>query len=141
MQLTHKKKNEINEIRQAATRRKEVKTKKVKRQVIQSDSEEEIENEQKLCQGSDNDEDWYDEEEDEEENILTEDDFASLKAEIGEYVVVIFCTKKLKVYHVAKVLEPINENMKYLVSFLRLKIKQQELFCMPDVADTSFVRR
>lgn len=136
-------KKEIATAREATKRRKETKEKKVKRQVLQSDSEEDYD-ERVLCQDSDSDNDWFEEDEMEvEENVLTEERLEkplARQAEQEEFVLVLFCTKRQKVFYIAKILDTLNHNMEYYVSFLRLKFKSQQQFCMPDVPDLAFVK-
>ncbi|KAI4455735.1 dna-directed rna polymerases i ii and iii subunit rpabc2 [Holotrichia oblita] len=138
------KKNEIALVIEAASSKKMAKQKKVKRQVLQSDSEDDCESVEMVFQESD-DNDWYEDDDPEKDEIvLTEEHLLKSgllrKAQVGEFVVVLFCIKKQQVFYVAKVLEALNDNMEYNVSFLRLKNKSQQQFYMPDVPDISLMK-
>ncbi|CAH0562830.1 unnamed protein product [Brassicogethes aeneus] len=97
-----------------------------------------------LCQDSDNDNDWFEEDEMEvDENVLTEERLEqplARQVEQEEFVLVLFCTKKQRVFYTAKVLDILNDDMEYYVSFLRLQFKSQQQFCMPNVPDLAFVK-
>lgn len=56
-----------------------------------------------------------------------------------DYVLVLFNTKKLEIYYVAKILEVINSE-EYFVSYLRLKEKENLRFSMPLEPDLATVR-
>lgn len=134
-------KNAIEEHKVATKRKKEPKTKtkdrKVVRQVLQSDSEDE--SELVLQDDSSEDEIWPEEQE-LDENIVTEESLKKLvpPPKEGQYVIVEFSTKRQKVYYVAKVLEERNNSLEVFVSFLRQR--QQGLFYMPNAPDVSYVK-
>lgn len=58
----------------------------------------------------------------------------------GEFVVVMFATKKTRVYYIGKVLETRNDALEYFISFLRLQTRGPEQFSLPDVPDVSYVK-
>ncbi|XP_045782879.1 uncharacterized protein LOC123879265 [Maniola jurtina] len=122
----------------AAKRKKEIKCKgkKAIRQVLQSDSEDEMDI--VLNDETDDEGDWI---ETEEEHNITDDllkrPLVRLPNE-GEYILVQFCSKNQKIYFVGKVLEERNISSSDLyVSFLRYK---KGKFVMPNVPDLSYVK-
>ncbi|KAL1489607.1 hypothetical protein ABEB36_005132 [Hypothenemus hampei] len=96
-----------------------------------------------FCQDSDDDDNCFEKDEElENTNVLTEQSLVnSLRRnpEVGEYVLVLFTTKKQRVYYVAKIIETKNHEMEFNVCFLKMKRKSEQKFCMPDKSEKYLV--
>lgn len=128
----------------AAKTKTNMKGKRVVRQVWQSDSDDD--DYELPYQHTNDDDNWIENDEEEgDENAITEifleKNPLPRNPEEGDYVLVLFCTKRQKVYYVAKVLQAIRVTQEYNVSFLRLKIRSRHQFCIPDIPDLSFVQK
>lgn len=81
----------------------------------------------------------------EEEEIVLDEDFRPLPRDpqVGDYVIVLFVQKKVKVYFVAKILEEVadDSDADFYVSYLKLKSKVVQKFCGPLEPDLAGVRR
>lgn len=111
--------------------------------VLQSDldDEEQPTNVTYSYQESDDDMDWLEEDMEIENTVLTEEVIKQPLPRVpkeGEFVLVLFTTKKKRVYYVGKILEERNSNLEYFISFLRKK--SYDKYHMPAVPDLASVK-
>lgn len=136
-------KTEIEMAKASSLKRNNPKRRKVTKRVLQSDSDEEELPTNVVYQESDDDMDWFDDDMENEvtNSVLTEEIIDEPLPRVpveGEYVLVLFTTKKKRVYYVGKVLEERNANLEYYISFLRKKSNNKYHF--PDVPDLASVK-
>lgn len=141
--LEKKKLDDVNKVKQKLFKQKENKQRKKKVPPSSSESSDKDEEEFHPSGSSSGGEvfemgtDW------DEEEIVLRDDFPPLQRSprINDFVIILFKSKKDKIYYVAKILEFLDddEECDFYVSYLKLKSKILQKFIEPKEPDTAGV--